>query len=316
LAAKRLPVIARIGMVTFTADHRVSGEDLLIEADQSLYEAKEHGVQLVEAPPPGSDGTALRHARCHARVSQAMQRGLFDLNAQPILDIARGVVTRHELLLRLNEGGDVVAPSSFLPTAERTGDIVRLDRYVITEAVKLLANDRTGLQVQVNVSGLSVCEEDLPGTVRRLLDQYGVSPNRLTFEITETALISNMTAARRFVDRLHEMGCELALDDFGSGYASLAQLKYLPFDLVKIDGEFVERMTHNERDQIMVQAIAHMCRSLGIQTIAEFVADEQVLELVTAYGIDFAQGYEVGRPLPVAEVFGHAARQSRKVRTA
>jgi diguanylate cyclase (GGDEF)-like protein/PAS domain S-box-containing protein len=304
LAAKRLPVVARIGLVPYPAQSLAAGEDLLIEADQNLYEARELGQPLVEAAPAGSDGRVRRQARWQSRVAQAMQRGRFDLAAQPILDVARGVVTRHELLLRLNEGGDVVGPASFLPTAERTGEIVRLDRYVIGQAVELLAADQGGIHVQVNVSGRSVCEEDLPGTVRQLLDRYGVSPNRLTFEITETALISNMTAARRFVDRLHELGCELALDDFGSGYMSLTHLKYLPFDLVKIDGEFVERMTQNERDKVMVRAVAHMCASLGIRTVAEFVADEQVFDLVAEYGIDFAQGYAVGRPVPVAEVFG------------
>jgi diguanylate cyclase (GGDEF)-like protein/PAS domain S-box-containing protein len=311
LAAKRLPVVARIGLAPYREGSAVTGEDLLIEADQSLYEAREQGVPLVEASPPDRADTARWQARCQARVSQAMQRGRFDLEAQPILEVGRGVVTRHELLLRLNEGGDLLRPASFLPTAERTGDIVRLDRYVIGQAVELLAADRGGLHVQVNVSGRSVCEEDLPGTVRQLLDRYGVHPGRLTFEITETALISNMTAARRFVDRLHELGCEVALDDFGSGYMSLTHLKYLPFDLVKIDGEFVERMTQNERDRVMVRAVAHMCAALGIRTVAEYVANDEVLDLIAEYGIDFAQGYAVGRPVPVAEVFG-----TRRVLTA
>ena len=177
-----------------------------------------------------------------------------------------------------------------------------LDRYVIERAIDLVAADRSNTQFHLNLSGRSVCEPRLLDFVDNLVRSHHADPRRLTFEITETALISNMTAARRFADGLRQMQCQLALDDFGSGYASLAHLKYLPFDVVKIDGDLISGILDNAADKIMVRSLANMCSQLGIRTVAEFVSDEQTLAALSSYGVDFAQGFAVGRPVPTAEI--------------
>jgi diguanylate cyclase (GGDEF)-like protein len=316
LAAGQSPVVTRIGMVHFSGGQPAAGEDLLIDADQALYDAKERSTEIVEGLPPGSVSAAERRRRWRKRVRIAIRGDLLDLHAQPIVDLSRNVVTRHELLLRLSEWNDPITPSSFLSTAERLGTIVQIDQYVIRKAIELLVNDPCGRHVQVNLSGRSVCEEGLPELVADLLSSHGVKPSRLTFEITETALISNMTAARQFADRLHEMGCQLALDDFGSGYASLAHLKYLPFDMVKIDGEFVAGLLENKSDQIMVKSIAQMCAGLGVQTVAEFVENTETKAVLVDYGVDMAQGFAVGRPIPISEIPNSLEQLPDIIRTA
>lgn len=129
----------------------------------------------------------------------------------------------------------------------------------------------------------------------------GVRPGQLVFEVTETAAIARMDEARRFVDRLRELGCGFALDDFGAGFASFYYLKYLPFDYLKVDGEFVRAMTENPTDQLIVRAIVQTARGLGKRTIAEFVDDERTIALLRAVGVDYAQGFHLGRPAPVEE---------------
>ena len=132
----------------------------------------------------------------------------------------------------------------------------------------------------------------------RLIKHYGVNPEQLTFEITETALIGNLTEARRFADRIRDIGCQLALDDFGSGYASFRYLRLFPIDLVKIDGDYVVDLLRNPQDQVLVRALVQVCQAYGIHTVAEFVQDEPTLRLLRELGVDYVQGYLIGRPSP------------------
>ncbi len=159
--------------------------------------------------------------------------------------------------------------------------------------------------------GRSLGDARLVEAVESRIRHNGINPDQLTFEITETALIGNFTEARRFVDRIHDLGCHLALDDFGSGHASFRYLKLFPIDLVKIDGGFIDNLTRNHQDQVMVQAIIQVCQAHGVQTLAEFVEDEQTLEMLSEMGVDFAQGYLVGRPRSAASLTAHAARLPR-----
>jgi len=135
--------------------------------------------------------------------------------------------------------------------------------------------------------------------VERLIEKYDVNPEQLTFEITETALIGNLTEARHFADRVRDLGCELALDDFGSGYASFRYLRLFPIDLVKIDGDYVVDLVDNPQDQVLVRALVQVCQAYGIHTVAEFVQDEPTLRMLREFGVDYVQGYLVGRPEPV-----------------
>jgi EAL domain-containing protein (putative c-di-GMP-specific phosphodiesterase class I) len=154
----------------------------------------------------------------------------------------------------------------------------------------------------VNISAKSLGNTDLPANIARRLADTGVDPSRLVFEVTETAAIVNVDRAKQFARRLAELGCGFALDDFGAGFASFYYLKHLPFDYLKIDGEFVEGLADSGTNQLVVQAIVSIARGLGKKTIAECVGDEATLGLLRSYGVDFAQGFHLGRPVPVEEI--------------
>ena len=227
----------------------------------------------------------------------------FVLYEQPLLELCSGAVARHEILLRMvAEDGEHIAPMAFLPTAEQTGLVQAIDAWVIRHAIDLIARQaRRGqrLQLDVNISGASVTDTELLAVVERELALAEVDPSCLTFEITETAAIEDIELARQFALRLGELGCGFALDDFGAGFGSFFYLKHIPFDTLKIDGEFIRGLVHCERDQIMVKGIARVARDLGTETVAEFVTDDATRELVRSYGVHYAQGYGIGRPRPV-----------------
>jgi EAL domain-containing protein (putative c-di-GMP-specific phosphodiesterase class I) len=192
---------------------------------------------------------------------------------------------------------------AFLPTAEQVGLVQAIDAWVIRGAIDLIARQaRRGQRVQldVNISGASVTDSELLAVVEQELAVAEIDPSCLNFEITETAAIADIERARLFAGRLGELGCGFALDDFGAGFGSFFYLKHIPFDTLKIDGEFIRGLVHCERDQIMVKAIAGVARELGTQTVAEFVADDATRELVHSYGVHYAQGYGIGRPRPIA----------------
>jgi EAL domain-containing protein (putative c-di-GMP-specific phosphodiesterase class I) len=156
--------------------------------------------------------------------------------------------------------------------------------------------------LEVNLSGKSLGDVELLELIERELQRSGVSPRTLIFEVTETAAVANIDLARRFAERLTELGCRFALDDFGAGFDSFYYLKYLPFDYLKIDGEFITNCTRNRTDQLVIQSLISVARGLGKQTIAEFVEDRETELFLRREGVDLAQGYHVARPVPVAEV--------------
>jgi EAL domain-containing protein (putative c-di-GMP-specific phosphodiesterase class I) len=211
-------------------------------------------------------------------------------------------VLRHELLLRvLDEGDNPQSPEQVLQIAERLDTIYEIDLWVVERAMQLAA-ERTDLCLQINLSGRSVGDPRLTAEVESLIEQYAVNPEQLTFEITETALIGNLSEARHFADRVRDLGCQLALDDFGSGYASFKYLRLFPIDLVKIDGEYVVDLVRNPEDQVLVRALVQVCQAYGIHTVAEYVQDDATLRMLREFGVDFVQGYLIGRPAPVEEL--------------
>jgi EAL domain-containing protein (putative c-di-GMP-specific phosphodiesterase class I) len=237
------------------------------------------------------------------RIRAALKHDGFVLYQQPLMELRTGIVARHEILLRMvAEDGEHIAPMAFLPTAEQVGLVQAIDAWVIRNAIDLIARQaRRGqrLQLEVNISGASVTDPELLVVIERELAAAEIDPACLIFEITETAAIDNIELARRFAERLGVLGCGFALDDFGAGFGSFFYLKHLPFDTLKIDGEFIRGLVHCERDQIMVKAIARVALDLGTQTVAEFVTDDATRELVRSYGVHYAQGYGIGRPRPI-----------------
>jgi EAL domain-containing protein (putative c-di-GMP-specific phosphodiesterase class I) len=203
----------------------------------------------------------------------------------------------------------MVSPALFIPLAEQQGLMGLIDRRVIRSVLQLLAQSPQQLQlldkIAINLSGPSLSDPDLLPYIQQQLGLYRVPAGKICFEITETAAITNMAAARRFIDSLRQIGCKFALDDFGVGMSSFAYLKHLPVDYLKIDGSFVKAMTQNATDAVMVRAMADIARSLQIQTIAEFVPDEATCVLLRSIGVHYGQGYGLGHPAPWSDFFPH-----------
>jgi diguanylate cyclase (GGDEF)-like protein/PAS domain S-box-containing protein len=306
LRRRRLTASMGIALIETSGDD-LTADDLLVSADLALYDAKEVGRDGLRVFADEEQREARMRARVSwvERIQSALENDAFVLYAQPIVDLRTHLVTRHELLLRMRaEDGDLIPPGAFLFVAERYGLINEIDRWVVRRAIGLIRTAHEAgreLRLEVNISGLSLGDEELLGLIERELADGEINPGNLIFEVTETAAVSNIVAAREFAERVCALGCRFALDDFGAGYGSFYYLKHLPFDFVKIDGEFVRNCVDSKTDQLVVQAVVQIARGLGKQTIAEFVEDEATIEVLERFGVDYAQGYHVGRPAPLSD---------------
>jgi diguanylate cyclase (GGDEF)-like protein/PAS domain S-box-containing protein len=296
LGAPGLTITASVGIATITGDALVS--DPLVHADLALQDIKERGRNGVSEYRPEDRERLATRIGWEDRIRRALDEDRFVLYFQPIVDLATGKVTKGEVLLRLVENGEVIPPGAYLDVAERSGLILDIDRWVVRTAIELLAKPGAlpAERVEVNLSGRSLQETGLVESIEADLVRTGVDPSRLIFEITETAVIANMDDAARLARRLQAAGCKVALDDFGTGFGSFYYLKYLPVDVLKIDGEFIRNLPASPTDQLMVKAIAQVAQGLGVTTVAEFVEDAETVLLLAEYGIDFGQGYHLGRP--------------------
>jgi len=298
-------VSASLGIALF--EPGLTAQDVLVNADLAMYDAKEDGRDRYTF----FEGEGYEQPRIKSRMTwiERIERAITDetfiLHAQPILDLHVGDVAMYELLVRLpGEDGDVIPPATFLYIAERHDLVQAIDRWVARTAINLIAEHRDAgrhLALSVNVSGRSLGDQALLDEIERGLRSTGIPPQRLILELTETAAVGNVHLARRFGERVHELGCRLAIDDFGAGFGSFYYLKHLPFDFLKIDGEFVQHCLDNRTDQLVVQAVVQIARGLGRETIAEFVGDERTQRFLRREGVDYSQGFHVGRPLPLDE---------------
>ena len=301
-----------VGITMFGGKGDTAAEAVLVAADQAMYRAKEGGrnqIALFRDPeeprrePPRRQTTA-------ARIRDALTDERLSLHTQPIHSLALGGgIERYELLLRMrSEEGELLPAASFIEAAERSGMIQELDRWVVARALELLAErERVGtpISLHVNLSGASLTDVSVLEFIERRLDEGGADPGRCTFEITETADVyeHDYDTAAGFADRLTDIGCQLAIDDYGAGFGPFHYLKRVPFDLIKIDGSFVRDMPRSDADQLTVQAIVQIARGLGKATIAEYVEDEVTKEMLREYGVDMAQGFHLGRPVELEEAF-------------
>jgi len=278
-----------------------SAEELLTEADRAMYDAKEAGRDQVRVYDPRTSRLLGRTMAEQIRAALADDR--FVLHAQPIVALRGDGPDRHELFVRMiGAGGELVAPGAFLATAERVNLVQELDRWVVRHAIALLAKlQRDGRDdcFDINLSARSIADPELYALIERELASTGVDPGRLTFEVTETVAIADLGRARRLSAALGEQGCRFALDDFGTGFASFSILKRLPFDEVKIHGEFVEDLVASGASRLIVRSIVEIAHGLGMLTVAECVGDEATIDLLRRYGVDYAQGFHLGRPIPL-----------------
>ena len=220
--------------------------------------------------------------------------------SQPILDQRRRRIVQEELLVRLRAPDDrdgILAPSAFLPDAERCGLIGLVDRWMVAQGVGVASKGR---RAEVNLSARSIEDEALTEELAEAIGRAGASAERLVFEITETAAVEDLERALDFAERLTRLGCRFALDDFGTGFGSLTYLRRLPVGYLKIDQSFVRDLASSAEDQAMVRGIVAIARELGVLTVAEGIEDEATLKLLREFGVDYAQGYLIGRPAPLS----------------
>jgi diguanylate cyclase (GGDEF)-like protein/PAS domain S-box-containing protein len=310
----RRRVTASVGAVTFAAA-KEQAVDILALADMTMYDAKEAGRNRAAVLDEG-EGRPPRmsaHLQWESRLEEALEHDRFELHLQPILDLRRNRISSAEVLLRLREeDGEVVPPSRFLYIAERVGLMPRLDSWVVDRSLELLARLREHdpeFQLEVNLSGHSIGNSDVERAIVEALSRHRVDPCALILEITETAAVSDVGLAREFAQRMTQLGCRFALDDFGAGFGSFYYLKHLVFDFVKIDGEFVANSHFSRVDRTILRSIVGIARDLGKQTVAEFVAEPEVLQVVRAEGVDHAQGYMIGKPVPYDDFVASYVRQ-------
>ncbi|MGA9316139.1 MAG: EAL domain-containing protein [Solirubrobacteraceae bacterium] len=283
------PIKVSVGISLFTPEQKLTADDALVAADVAQYEAKEHGGDQACVFSGRAAGTLTQVERI--RVALAEDR--FVLYGQPIVDLRSGLVAYHELLIRMrSDDGGIIAPGDFLPAAERFGLIVEIDRWVTEHALRMAIE---GERVTINLAGPSIGDEQVLILIRKALAD-GLNPANVIFEITETAAMSNFEKAERFAQTLNDIGCNLALDDFGTGFGSFTYLKHLNARYLKIDLEFVRDLVSNDTDQKIVKSIVDIAHSLEKQTIAEGVEDAATLTALEDRGVDFAQGFYLGRP--------------------
>jgi PAS domain S-box-containing protein len=230
------------------------------------------------------------------RIRDALDKDRLVLQSQPVVPLAGGQPSEELLLRMVGPGGDLLLPGSFLPVAEKYGLIGEIDCWVIGQAVALAA---AGRRVAANLSAASIGKLDLLPVIERNLREAHADPSNVVFEITETALMQNVEAGEAFARGLREIGCPLALDDFGTGFGTFTHLKNLPISYLKIDIEFVRDLTTNQANQHLVKAIVGLAQDFGYQTIAEGVEDAETMGLLKDYGVDYAQGFHLGRPAPI-----------------
>ncbi len=305
----RFKLTASVGVATLE-DPTLTADELMVNADLAMYDAKEEGRDQVADYATGryQEPRARSRSTWMERIHAALEGDRFLLFAQPIHDIAAGEVAMHELLLRMRgEDGDVIPPGTFLFIAERFDLIQEIDRWVVDRACGLLAGNPDGSALTINASGKSINDPDrLLAHIAAALDRTGVDPSRLVVEVTETAAVSQINHARVFARDLRRMGCRLAIDDFGAGFGSFYYLKHLPFDFLKIDGEFVTHARTSRADALIVAALRDMAHGLGRQVIGEYCADQETLDYLRAERIDLAQGFHLGRPAPAEHVLALA----------
>ncbi len=295
-------VTVSIGIALFP-DQGLYPQELLANADIAMFQAKEKGAGRLHLFSLDDRAREQVDARLTWRdkITEGLRDDRFVLHFQPIVTLATGSIHHWEALLRLRDPqGKLIYPDRFIPVAEKTGQIQAIDHWVMAHAIHCLGRE-PGLRLGINLSGRALDDPALPLEIERLLGEHRVEPTRLLFEVTETAAVSSLVKATELMEAVQRLGCGFVLDDFGTGYASYAYLRRLPVDEVKIDGAFIRDLAKNREDRIFVKAITDMAHGMGKKVTAEYVETEAIYEILGELGVDYAQGYFLGRPQPEAE---------------
>lgn len=298
---------ASIGLITL--DGKINSlAETLAAADAACYIAKENGRnQVVIYQQDGNQETQRKTEMSQAsHIRESLEENRFALFCQPIVHIEDGRWGIEILVRMFEEDGQMVPPMGFIPAAERYGLMWLIDRWVVEHVCQSWHATPERFadmhKIAINLSGQSVASEEFLEFVEQTVDQYDLPWNKLCFEITETAAVASIEQAQAFMARLANKGCQFALDDFGSGLSSFTYLKHLAVDYLKIDGAFVRDMLIDDIDAAMVRSISDVGTAMGLETIAEFVEDQQVIAALKKAGVNWAQGYGICKPIPLAEI--------------
>jgi diguanylate cyclase (GGDEF)-like protein len=316
------PVTVESDKISFTVsigvsailDHSKSVEEAMEHAEHALSDAKQEGrnkVVLFREDQGRAGEYKSEEAAVIADIEKTLDTKNFVLQAQPIARANPGpgqtVIEHYEVLLAMqDEEGNLTSPQDFIISAERFGYMSQVDRWVVKQVFiwmcAMMDDQKVVPNLAINLSGNSITDDNFMEYLFEQISEYGVGTNNLCFEITETGTISNMVKATDFVNEFRNIGCKFSIDDFGTGLASYAYLRELPVDYVKIDGTFIKNIHENPKDYAMTKSINDLAHFLGQETIAEFVENDEIIEKLREIGIDYLQGWGVGKPTPLTEL--------------
>ncbi|PCI23119.1 MAG: GGDEF domain-containing response regulator [Piscirickettsiaceae bacterium] len=296
-------VSASIGVAILDPKQKINrASELMSRAHHACCNAKKLGRNKVYLYENNDiQLTTLRDdAKWVPKIREALRKDQFKLVFQPVVQVSDGRVSHYETLLRLqNEQGELLSPEKFIPVAERMGLIQQIDLWVVTSIIDLIAalpEADKDISFTVNLSSHALqCDYILP-VLKQKLESTWVSPSRLTFEITETAAVTNFEKTRQMVSKIRALGCRFALDDFGAGFSSFNYIKNFPVDYLKIDGQFISNLVCDAADQVLVKSMIDVAHSLGKKAIAEYVSNAEILRLLKEFGVDYVQGFLLGKP--------------------
>ncbi len=293
--------------VSLYPDHGSTASELLTKADAAMYRAKELGRNRTHLYTPEELEIEQMHSRLKWKedIIAAVREDRFEPWYQPILHLGDGKVRKFEVLARMRDrNGKVILPGPFIDIAERFGLVSSISKVIFEKAMMLQAENVSKgrpLSLCLNLSGKELGDRDLLSFLKTKLAETGADPSMFIFEITETSSIPDLNIALKFIKELKSLGCRISLDDFGIGFTSFLYLKELHVDFIKIAGSFIKGLDKNLNDRLFVKAITDVARGMSIQTIAEFVETDEIMDLLRSIGVDYAQGYHVGKPAPFLE---------------
>ena len=295
-----LRLTASLGVALYP-QHANNVEELIAHADAAMYQAKDAGKNAWRIYRPERDASRemVNRMTWNDRIAHALDNDLLRLNFQGIYHTQSGELTHLEVLVRMidkDHPEQIIMPDRFIPFAEKSGKILDIDRWVVSQSIALLARSANIPALAVNISGRSFDEPSLPQFIATQLETCKVAPHRLQVELTETSAVSDLVDAQRFIEALRQTGCTVCLDDFGTGFSSFSYLKHLKVDTLKIDGVFIRDLPNDRENQVFVRAMVDVARGLRKQTIAEFVQDAETLAMLRNFGVDMVQGYHLDVP--------------------
>ncbi|MDH4574386.1 bifunctional diguanylate cyclase/phosphodiesterase [Salinicola acroporae] len=295
---------ASIGIALYPANGAFPDE-LMANADYAMYQAKVDAAQRWYLLSPEQQGREEIKQRVYwvEMIRNALLNDDFELMVQPIFRLFDFDVQHYEVLLRLRDAnGENLSPGIFIPVAEQSGQIVAVDKWVLSNGIRLMSTlADTTANLAINLSGQSLHDGDLTDFMKHEFSRHAVDPARIIIEVTETAAVTDFASARCVLESIRALGCKVALDDFGVGFSSFHYLGQFPADYIKIDGSFIQKLPESEESQLIVKAIVDIAKGMGKKTVAEFVDRSELLPYLRGYGVDYVQGFYLGRPTTIAD---------------